>query len=229
MSGFKFDDDDLDFETGPDADQRSELGVELFDVTLCSGEIFKVPTLQEQRWFMATKDKYQSENKFTAITDLQDLDRLLMHELMTFRWNQHLLSGYDYHTNLVDDDLLRKSLKEQSVIITALKQSLGLDKKSRDAAMNDGNFNSWLTDVKRRAKIFGIHREKQLQAALSLINELSGHLGAFDRADEEERKKLGFVTEKELIEWVRESMLPRYHEVDAYFIENEQKLWKRDM
>ena len=227
MAGFEF--DDLDFEVGDGADQRNELGVELFEVTLCSEEIFRVPTPQEQRWFMATKDKYLNENKFTAVTDLQDLDRLLMHELMVFRWNQHLLSGYDYQNNLVDDDLLRKQLKEQSVVIQALKASLGLDKKTRDAAMSEGNFNNWLADVKRRAKIFGIHRENQLQVALSLINELSGHLGAFDRSDEEERKKLGFVTEKDLVEWIRVSMLPRYHEVDAHFIENEQKFWRRDL
>lgn len=226
MTSFDYDDD---FEIEDTGDSRGELGVELFDVELCSGEIFKVPTDQEQRWFTATKEKYQSENKFTAITDLQDLDRLLMHELMVFRWNQHLLSGYDYHQNLVDDDLLRKSLKEQSVVIIALKQSLGLDKKTRDAAMNDGNFQSWFMDARRRARIFGIHRENQLRSALVLVNELAGIIGAFDRSDEEERKKLQFVAEKDIVHWIRESMLPRFKEVDEHFIENEQKLWRRDL
>ena len=227
MAGYDFDDDD--FEITFEGDQRAELGVTLFDVTLTSGEVTKVMTEQEQRWFEATKAKYLKENKFDAVTDEQDLDRLLMLELLVFRWSQHLSSGYDYEKNVVDDDLIRKQLKEQSDVILKLKQSLGLDKKTRDAALNDGNFHVWFESAKRRAKIFGIHREKQLTKALSLINELSGIVGAFDRSDEDERKKLGFVTEKDIVGWVRDTMLPQYHEVDAYFIEHEQKLWKRDL
>ena len=221
--------DDDDFEIGYAGDERSELGVSRWDVNLASGEVAKVMTEQEQRWFEATKEKYLSENKFDAVTDEQDLDRLLVLELLVFRWSQHLSSGYDYDNNLIDDDLLRKQLKEQSDTILKLKQSLGLDKKTRDAALNEGNFHLWFESAKRRAKIFGIHREKQLTKALSLINELSGIVGAFDRSDEDERKKLQFVTEKDIVEWVRATMLPQYHAVDAYFLENEQKMWKRDL
>jgi hypothetical protein len=204
-------------------------GPERFLVKLCSGEDLLVMTEVEQRWFNQTQEKYLSETKFTENTDLQDLDRLLGLELMLFRWNQHLAGGYDYHQNLVDDDLLRKQIKDQSEAITRLKSSLGLDKKSRDAALNEGNFSAWFADVKRRAKLFGMHRENQLNVALSLMQELSGIVGAFDRSDEEERKKLGFESESQIVAWIREDMLPKFHEVDEYFIENEQKLWKRDL
>jgi hypothetical protein len=226
MTSFDYDDD---FDTEHAGDERGELGVALFDVTLSSGEVVQVMTEQEQRWLTATKEKYLGENKFTAVTDLQDLDRLLVLELLVFRWSSHLSSGYDYEKNVIDDDLYRKQLKEQSDVILKLKQSLGLDKKTRDSVLNDGNFHNWFMDAKRRARIFGIHREKQLNTALGLVNELSGHLGAFDRSDEEERKKLGFISEKDLIAWVRESMLPRFREVDQHFIDNEQKMWKRDL
>lgn len=200
-----------------------------FAVELCSGETLTVMTGVEQRWFDSTKGKYLAETKFTDNTDLQDLDRLLGLELMLFRWNQHLASGYDYQRNLVDDDLLRKQIKDQSESITRLKGSLGMDKRSRDAALNEGNFAAWFADVKRRAKLFGIHRENQLNAALSLMQELSGIVGAFDRSDEEERKKLGYESETQILAWVREEMLPAFHEVDAHFIEHEQKLWTRDL
>jgi hypothetical protein len=196
---------------------------------LCSGETIHVQTEVEQRWFGDTQGKYLSQNKFTETTDLQDLDRLLVLELALFRWSQHLASGYDYQGNLVDDDLLRKQIKDQSVAITAIKQQLGLDKKTRDAALNDGNFHAWFMDVKRRAKLFGIHRENQLNVALSLMNELAGMVGAFDRSDDEERKKLGYQTEKDIVAWIRDSMIPDFKVVDEHFIENEQKLWKRDM
>jgi hypothetical protein len=61
------------------------------------------------------------------------------------------------------------------------------------------------------------------------MNELSGIVGAFDRSDEEERKKLGYETEHDILQWIRESMLPDFKAVDEHFIENEQKLWKRDL
>lgn len=212
-----------------EGDQRGELGVPQFEVNLCSGEIVLVQTETEQRWFNSTKQRYLDENKFDASTDLQDLDRLMVLELLMFRWTQHLASGYDYSRNLVDDDLIRKQIKEQSDVITKLKQSLGLDKRARDAALNEGNFHTWFMDVKRRAKLFGIHRENQLNVGLGLMNELSGIIGAFDRSDEEERKKLGFETEAQIMNWIRETMLPKFREVDEHFINNEQKLWKRDL
>lgn len=208
-------------DTGPD-----ELA---FEVELCSGEKLPVQTEVEQRWFTDTKASYLSQNKFTDVTDLQDLDRLLGLELMMFRWTQHLSAGHDYQKNLIDEEMVRKQIKEQSDAITKLKQSLGLDKKARDAALNEGNFHSWFMDVKRRAKLFGLHRENQINVGLSLMNELSGIVGAFDRSDEEERAKIGYRTEVDIIAWVREEMLPKFHEVDAYFIEHEQKLWKRDL
>jgi len=206
-----------------------EVGTPLFDVTLCSGETLRVQTAVEQRWFNDTKAKYLTETRFTDTTDMQDMDRLLCLELLMFRWNQHLASGYDYQNELVDDDLLRKQVKEQSVAITALKSSLSLDKKSRDAALNEGNFAAWFADVKRRAKLFGIHRETQLNTALALMNELAAIVGAFDRSDNEERKKLGFENEGEILKWVRESMIPDFQKIDEYFTEHEQKLWRRDL
>ena len=198
-------------------------------VQLLSGENLVVMTEVEARWFTGTKDKYLAETKFTDTTDLQDMDRLMCLELLMFRWNQHLAAGRDYDQNLVDDDLLRKQVKEQSEAITKLKQSLGLDKKSRDAALNEGNFNAWFMDVKRRAKLFGIHRENQLHKALALMNELSSIIGSYDRSDEEERKKIGFESDEQIVAWCRDHMLPEFRAVDEYFIEHEQKLWKRDL
>lgn len=206
-----------------------EDGPERFRVELCSGEGMMVQTEVEQRWFDQTKAKYLSEHRFTETTDLQDVDRLLCLELLMFRWNQHLSKGYDYEDNMVDDDLLRKQVKDQSEAITRLKAALGLDKKTRDAHLNEGNFATWFADVKRRAKLFGMHRENQLNKALALMNELSGIMGAFDRSDHEERKKLGFEDESEILRWVRETMLPEFRAVDEYFLEHEQKLWKRDL
>lgn len=210
-------------------DDRRETGESLFEVQLCSGEQLLVQTDQEQRWFNATKGKYLTENKFDAVTDAQDLDRLLVLELALFRWTQHLASGRDYENNLIDEDLNRKQIKEQSDVINKLKVQLGLDKRARDAALAEGNFHTWFSEAKRRAGLFRVHRENQLRRALALINELSGIVNTFDRCDEEERRKLGWETEKDIVDWVRSQMMPKFHELDAYFVENEQRYWKKDL
>ena len=103
-----------------------------------------------------------------------------------------------------------------------------LSKKARDAAANDGNFAGWLEELKRRAKLFGIHRNNQVTRALALINELSAIVGTYDRSDEEERGKIGFPTENDIVAWVRETMIPEYHDIDEKWRASEQKMWTQD-
>lgn len=197
-------------------------------VQLVSGKDVTVQTDAEADWFCTTRDAYATELKFTEKTDLIDLDRMLVLELMVFRWTQHLSAGADYDGDMVNEKELTANLKLYSDQLNKVKESMGLSKKARDDSANEGNFSAWLSDLKSRAKIFGVHREKQLTKALSLMNELSTVIGSFDRADEEERRKLGFEDEKEIVEWVRETMLPEYQALDAYFREHEQRYWVRD-
>ena len=213
---------------GYDPDATGEQAA-AYPVYLCSGEAMEVITEAEQRWWVNTKGKYLEETRFTETTDLQDLDRLLCLELLIFRWNLHLSSGRDYDGNLAEEEQLRRQIKDQSDVINKLKSQLSLDKKSRDAILSEGNFAAWISDVKRRAKLFGIHRENQLQKALALMAELSGTLGAFDRSDEEERRKLGFESEADIVAWIRDEMLPAFQVIDEHFANHEQKLWARDI
>lgn len=218
-----------ELEQGDAGDERVELGHAQFRVKLCSHEEITVLTEQEQRWLGATRDAYLEQNKFTEVTDLQDVDRLLVLELSIFRWTQYLASGFDYNRNLVNEEMLRKQIKDASDAINKLKVSLGLDKKAREAALSSGNFHTWFADATRRAKLFGLHRQEQLRTALVLMNDLSTIVGTFDRSDEEERRKVGYETEADIVAWVRDHMIPTYHQVDEHFRENEQKLWARDL
>lgn len=202
---------------------------EIFEVTLCSGMTVEVMTAKEKRWFEQTREAYTSENKYTESTDLQDVDRLLILELQLFRWTMYIASGRDYDGRLIDEDLVRKQIKEVADSITKVKNSLGLDKAARDKALNEGNFHEWFTEATRRAKLFGVHRVKQLNQALALFNEISATVGAFTRSNEDERVKLGFRDEAAIVNWIRDDVLPRYHEVDEFFTNNEQALWKRDL
>ena len=196
---------------------------------MCSGETTRVMGEMEARWWNSTRDTYLKQTSFTEVTDLQDMDRMLLMELMIFRWTQWLTAGgKDYLDDYVDEDQLRKNIKEASGSLNILKEAMGLTKRSRDDAANAGDFSRWFTDLKRRAKAFGIHRENQLQRALVLMNELSSVVGSYDRSDTEEREKLGFPDEKSIVEWIRSTMLPEFREVDEHFREHEQRMWNED-
>lgn len=193
-----------------------------------SGQSVTILTEHEKAYFDQARDRYLTQTKFTEQTDLADLDRLLALELMVFRWQQYLFAGADYAGDMVDEKRLTSELKLYSDQISKVKESMGLTKKSRDDAANDGNFAQWLADLKARAKVFGIHRERQLTNALTLMMELLTIVSAFDRSDTEERQKLGFETEHEILQWIRETMRPEYDALDAHFREHAQQYWIRD-
>lgn len=201
---------------------------DLYEVLTVSGESLQVLTKAEQRWYTASKESYLEQTRFSENTDLRDLDRLLTMELQIFRLSQYLASGSDYDGFEIEDSLLRRNVREYSEQINRTKDAMGLTKKSRDEAAAEGDFSTWLANLKVRAKTFGVHREKQLNKALVLMEELSSIIGAFDRSDEEERHKLGFTSETQIVDWVRTRMLPEYREIDAHFRANDQRYWVRD-
>jgi hypothetical protein len=204
-------------------------GIARVEVSMVSGEVVRVLGDVEGRWFNATRDSYLEQLHFTETTDLRDLDRLLVLELMVFRWTQQLAAGQDYIGMEIDEEKIRKNIKEYSDAVTKIKDSMGLTKKARDDAANSGDFATWLAELKMRAKVFGIHREHQLSKALVLMNELISIVSAFDRSDTEERQKLGFENEKEIVDWIRSTFTPEYQEVDAHFRDSDQRYWIRSI
>lgn len=201
----------------------------VFDPTLTvklnSGAEAQVMRIEEAEWFNQSRNHYMTETRFTENTDLQDLDRLLGLELLMFRWTKWQMSGIDYDNNIVNDAELRRNIKDQSEAINKLKEQMGLSKKSRESKASSVE-DRWV-DLLERAKLFGVHRETQLSQALMLMNELSAIVGSYDRSDEEERRKLGFETETDILDWVRETMLPEFRAVDQHFRDNVQQYWKQ--
>lgn len=199
------------------------------EVELVSGEKLKLLSSDEQSWWNATRDKYLAETKFTETTDLRDVDRLLSLELMVYRWTVWMAQDVDYDGDVIDAEKLQRNLKLYSDQITKVKDSMGLSKKARDEKERAGDFSTYLTNLKARAKEFGIHREKQLDKALQLMNELLAIVGAYDRSDDEERKKIGFETEADIVDWIRSTADPEYRAIDAHFRANQQKYWVREL
>lgn len=197
-------------------------------VQLVSGKEATVQTTLEAEWFNETRDVYLAETKFTEATDLRDLDRLLVLELMIFRWTQHLAAGEDYDGDMANNEQLRRNIKEYSDQINKVKDSLGLSKSKRDEAASDGNVAGYIADLKSRAMVFGIHRERQLTKMIALGKELFTIVDTFYRSDEEERRKIGFESEKEIVEWIHNLMRNEFDALDFYFQEHEQRYWIRD-
>ena len=90
-------------------------------VRMVSGNTTQVQTDQEAAYFEESRDLYLRQTKFTENTDLKDLDRLLVLELMVFRWQQHLFAGADYDGDMVNDKQLTSEIKLYSDQINKVK------------------------------------------------------------------------------------------------------------
>lgn len=191
-----------------------------------NGHFLEVQNATEKSYYQDQQKKYLKENKFTNVSDLADLDRLLVLELMVFRWNGNLSSGRDINGYLIASEVeqIRKNIKETAVTISQIKNDLGLSGNQRQKEQTESIAN-YINTLKQRAKQHGIRREKQLTKALCLIEELSSIVGTYDRTNQLERKKVGIESEADIVGWVRETLIPQYREIDTYFREHQQKFW----
>lgn len=201
-------------------------GPVLCDVIQLNGQTIKVQGVEEQRFYTEQRQRYMDENAFTAMSDLADLDRLLFLELLDFRWRGWLSSGKDYDGFLSpqQEEQTRKNLKENSPLISAVKNDLGLTKNQRDKEKAE-SVGAYLTELKQRAKEHGIRREKQSTKAICLIKELFSLVGTYDRSNQLERGKIGLDTADDLLDWIRDVMKPQFDEIDQYFRDHSQKFW----
>ena len=71
-------------------------GYALYTVATPSGSDLHLQTQEEADWYESRRDRYLSDNKFTMMSDLQDLDRLLMLEVLSYRWGLWMAQGFDY-------------------------------------------------------------------------------------------------------------------------------------
>lgn len=201
---------------------------QLIKVRTVSGFEIEVMGRSEAKYYRDQQQKYLVENKFTAVTDLADLDRLLFLELLIFRWTTWLSSGKDYDGFLApsQEDQVRKNIKEVGPQISTIKQDLGLTKSQRDKEAFE-SVGQYLVDLKARAKEHGVRREKQLTTAICLIKELFSLIGTYDRSNELERSKIGLETPEDILDWIRCHMRPEFDAVDEYFRANQQRFWVR--
>lgn len=200
--------------------------LEMVEVEGASGARFKVMGQDEADWFTANMARYLDQYQFENIADMQDLDRLLALELLSYRGAVFLIRGSDYEGNMADEKAIRDHKEKIDREIRQIKEHMGMGRKNR-LEEDRQSASDYLRDLLSRAKEFGVHRDHQIAKAIDVMSEVKKLVGLHDRCDEEERIHLG-VTPDQILGWLRDVAIPEYDLVDSKFREN-QKLWIREI
>lgn len=201
-------------------------GYQLYTVSTPSGSELHLQTQEEADWYDSRRDRYMADNMFPNISDLQDLDRLLVLEVMTYRWSLWIAQGFDYVYSLVDANVLKNNIKEYSAETRLLKLALGIDKSTRDKDKGE-SLSDYTANLLARAKIFGYHRNDQYELAVTKMYELRSMVMTWDRCDEEEREILD-LSEAVIIEWIRDNVIKDWDAMADAF-RKDQAMWIREM
>lgn len=200
-------------------------GLQTFPVTTPAGSVLNLQTQEEADWYNDRCSRYQHDNQFPNVSDLQDLDRLLTLEILVFRWSQWMAQGYDYLYTRVEETQLKNNIREYSVETRLLKASLGIDKMTRDKVKSE-SLADYVENLLKRAKQFGYHRNDQYEMAVTKFYELRTMVMTYDRCDQEEREHLDLSPEK-ILEWIRDNVIKDWDDLAEAF-RKEQSVWIRD-
>lgn len=195
-----------------------------FSATSPSGSVMPLLSSAEVEFYNDKADKYQQDYGFTDASDLLELDRLLVLELMAFRWSFWLLQGGVDYDNIPAMNL-EKNLKEYSMEIRNMKTLLGIDKKNRDSN-KASSLGEYLKHLLLRAEEFGIHRNEQIIAYFDGWNELVGKVTLYFNSTEEERIQFN-NRDIDVLEWIVEKD-KEINKIDKAFLE-EQRYWIHDI
>lgn len=201
-------------------------GLQLYTVESPTGSPFHLQTEQEGIWYERQRDMYLEHNRFTNVSDLEDLGRLLTLEIMVYRWTTWLTQGFDYLAGRVNETELKNAIKEYSVEIRLVKASLGIDRAQREKDKGE-SVGDYIAMLLRRANEFGVHRNGQYEKAVTFLWELISMLETYDRCDEQERRELDLSPES-ILEWVRTRVMPEWEQINDDFRAN-QAIWIADL
>ena len=200
----------------------------LIRVALPSGSTLEVMVEREAEFITERVERYTTEYRLTNISDLAELDRVVVGEMLAQRYMSWLSAGQTYAGTPFDDFALRKDLKDLSFELRQVKKALVIDKINRDKQRGEGSVHQYIAKLLSAAKELGVHREHQLDKALELVNELFGMTTFQKNASPDQQKEFG-ATPEDIVTWIRDVMWPEYDAIDAHFREHQQKYWVRDM
>lgn len=194
-------------------------------VPLPSGSAFKVHN-SELGYFMDRCDRYQKDNHFSNISDIQDIDRLIITELLVWRWEIWVSQNHDYWGDEIDEVAYARQIKDHSAEIRQLKKALGLDKETRDKQRGEDSVDAYINALRQRAKEFGVMRDEQSAKSIELFQQVSALITLYHNCDDGERHEQK-CTEKDIIKWLTESAVPEFERIDEHFRDTKQRMWIR--
>lgn len=200
-------------------------GIMLYTVISPTGSELNLQTVEEANKYEDIRDRYIRDNAFPNVSDLQDLDRLLVLEMMVYRWQLWLTQGFDYQQARIDESAIKSAVKEYSTETRLLKLALGIDKATRDKEKGE-SLADYVSKLLERAKIFGYHRNRQYEKSVTAFWKLRSMVMTHDRCDPEERTLLDLSPES-IIEYIRTDIIPEWDDMEAAF-RKDQAIWIRD-
>lgn len=209
------------------ADRGFEVEVdEGIPVRLPSGANFLVLTDSEKNYVEERVTRYLADNHFVNVSDFQDIDKMVIFELFMHRWSLWMSKGVDYYNDPVDAKVLAQQLNAYSTELRLLKKNLGIDKVARDRQRGDDSAAAYLDNLRRRAKEFGVMRNKQSAKAIELFQQLKSLIILHDNCDELEQRE-NACTIDDVMAWVREIAIPEFDALDETFKREKQSQWIR--
>lgn len=209
---------------------KIDIDYELFEVITPSKGSLRLQTREEADFYNDHKKKYLNEYKITNGSDLLEVERILMMEVMVHRWSTWLAQGFDYEEGIISNEECRKNIKEYSTEIRASKVNMGIDRLTRTKDKGEDTAN-YIDNLMTRARQFGYMRNMQSQKAIQLFKEAETLIGTYTRSDAEEREKLG-LNKDSIFKWFVEVAIPEFNEIDRKFRQDgpdAQKYWVKQI
>jgi hypothetical protein len=203
-------------------DVTSEEGI---PVTLPSGSEYFVLTDAEQVYIEDKISRYLTDNHFTNVVDLTDLDKLIVNELLIHRWGLWLAKGRDYYDDEIPLKQIAELMNQYQTQCRMLKSAMNLDKVSRDRAHGDDSIPAYWDSLKERAAEFDVMRNAQFNQVLESFQRVKAMITFFDNCDDQERleQHCGLA---DVLEVVREE-IAAFDKIDDEFRQTVQRTWIR--
>ena len=196
-----------------------------FPVQTPLGTTTHVATYEDQVLYQTRRQAYEDDFAFESASDKSGLEMLLNLEVTLAQIQRWVSSGaMDNGAVLRPTDASRYLTQSNALIrqVESQKKALGMDRESRMRATAE-NVGTYVSTLLIRAKEYGVSRNEEVLKAVDLWRALQGIVERFDRSNDFERLQVGFVSEADIVEWIRKN-LPDMDAIDARFRQN-QKSW----
>lgn len=194
-------------------------------VDLPSGAKYVVQTENEGIYLRDSIRRYMSDNHFINVSDIREIDRMIVLELLIHRWQLWLSRERNYFDEDINEKRLADMIKDASGEVRQLKKALGLDKTTRDRTRGDDSIAAHWDNLLRRAREFGYMRNQQYVATITAFQRIKAMLQFHDNCDTIERKENACETD-DIIEVIRDEVR-KFDVIDEEFRHKNQTLWIR--